>query len=142
MSGFGYWIPSLSSGFLGPLPPDTSVPDTIFWYEALCVVTALEWAAALPSPPNRLAIYTDNLNTVQMFASLKAQPGYNDLLLYASRILLRSHIDLRVFHIAGELNVIADALSRGLLDVLRQYAPNAKIFQITPPRVTLGSSGC
>ncbi|KAF8585603.1 hypothetical protein K439DRAFT_1615876 [Ramaria rubella] len=85
---------------------------------ALAVVSALAWASQLASPPHRLLIHSDSLNTIEMFHSLKALEGYNDLLLYAMRILLLSRISLRVAHISGKDNTVADALSCMLLDVV------------------------
>jgi hypothetical protein len=106
------------------------------------VLCALAWAASLDSPPRRLSIYTDNLNSVQIFNSLKALGPYNDILLVLARILLQSRIDLRGFHVAGELNVIANALSRGLLDIACSHAPGLRIFRLQPPRVALGAVAC
>ncbi|TFY82031.1 hypothetical protein EWM64_g1982 [Hericium alpestre] len=137
--GLAFWSPHHARGFISEHPPAPVDTETIFWYEALTVVSALDWACSLPQKPNRLAIFSDSLNTVQMFNSLRARPHYNDLLLYACRTLLLHRIDLRVFHIAGELNVVADALSRNLLHVASQYQPALRIHLFTPPRVTLGA---
>ncbi|KAI0059317.1 hypothetical protein BV25DRAFT_1809297 [Artomyces pyxidatus] len=134
----GYWSPDRREGFASELPPPPPNADTIFWFEALCVLSALQYATTLASPPSRLAIFTDNLNTVQIFSSFKAHDTYNDILLFAARLLIRSRIDLRVFHIPGEQNTIADALSRGLFDIAFQYAPGLKLYSFQPPRVTLG----
>lgn len=141
LDGLGYWCPARQQAFLADRPPaPIALEDHIFWYEALCVLAALEWAASLPSPPQRLAIYTDNLNTVQMFDSFRASKGYDDILLRACEILLEHHIDLRVWHIPGAQNTIADALSRHLLQIVHQYRPDLVIFSFQPPRVTLGAA--
>ena len=92
----------------------------------------------LPLPPRRLAIYTDNLNTVQMFDSLRALEGYDEILLRACEILIESKIDLRVWHVPGEYNTVADAISRQLFDLAYQYAPGLQIYTLIPPRWTLG----
>ncbi|KAI0037986.1 DNA/RNA polymerase, partial [Auriscalpium vulgare] len=102
--GMGFWAPARSEGFVSTLPPAPPTADTIFWFEAICVLAALEWVSVLPDRPQRLAIYTDNLNTVQIFNSFKALGAYNDILLCAARLLIDSGLDLRVFHIAGEDN--------------------------------------
>ena len=119
-----------------PAPP--KFDDVIFWFEAVTVLSALDWAASLTRPPSRLAIFTDNLNTVQVFESLRSGGGYEELLLRACGILIRSGIDLRVWHVPGERNVMADALSRGLRHVVRLYDPHVVFFDFIPPQATLG----
>ena len=114
--------------------------DNIFWYEALTVLSALEWAVSLSPQPFRIAIFTDNLNTVQMFDSFRAKAPYVDILLAAVEILIHQDVDLRVWHIPGERNVIADALSRQLFSTVAQYASHLKVNTFQPPRVTSGSS--
>ncbi|THH15405.1 hypothetical protein EUX98_g9473 [Antrodiella citrinella] len=142
LSGMGFWSPQMNSGFCCDCPaiPEDVPAGCIFWYEALTVLAALEWAATLQPPPRRLAIFSDNMNTVQIFDSLRATTGYNKVLLSACDILISSDIDLRVWHIPGTTNTIADALSRGLLSVAHQYAPTLQIFTFIPPRCTLGAS--
>jgi len=51
------------------------------------------------------------MNTVEMFNSLKAHQGYNELLMQAMGLLIPSTISLHVFHIAGANNTVTDALS-------------------------------
>lgn len=141
LEGLGYWCPLRQQAFMADRPPaPVALEDHIFWYEALCVLGALEWAASLPRPPQRLAIYTDNLNTVQMFDSFRASEGYDDILLRACEILLLHQIDLRVWHIPGAQNTIADALSRHLLQIVQQYRPDLVIYSFEPPHVTLGAA--
>ncbi|THH15575.1 hypothetical protein EUX98_g9444 [Antrodiella citrinella] len=78
------------------------------------------------------------MNTVQIFDSFRASTGYNTILLSACDILINSDFDLRVWHIPGATNTIADALSRGLFSVVHQYAPSLQIFNFIPPQCTLG----
>src|SRR5262245_18529181 len=47
-AGMAFWIPTSSSGFQCPLPPNHTTP--IFWSEALAVITAFEHATQLHSP--------------------------------------------------------------------------------------------
>jgi hypothetical protein len=103
-------------GFYAEIPPNDP-NSTIFFYEAVCVVMALIWHADRAKPPPRLAIYTDNLNTVQMFHSLKARSQYNSLLKFVVSILIYTKISLRVLHVPGAHNIVADAISRQLFDV-------------------------
>jgi hypothetical protein len=61
---------------------------------------------------SRIVVYCDNSVTVAMFNSLRALPEYNSILKAAVDILLQNNFQLRVLHIAGERNSVADALSR------------------------------
>ena len=139
LTGMGFWSPKLQQAFVADVTSSLSQPeDTIFWLEALTVLSALIWATELSPPPSRLAIFTDNLNTIQMFGSLRFQPPYDLLLLEAVAILTRTKIDLRVWHISGASNLVADALSRGLLAMVQQMIPAISISTFQPPRNTLG----
>ncbi|KAJ7728406.1 hypothetical protein DFH07DRAFT_757307, partial [Mycena maculata] len=108
--------PELLLGFYLPMPGDPPA-DTIFFFEALCVVSALHWFCAYSradSPSSRrcrLTIFTDNQNTVNIFNSLCATPNYNPLLRTAVDDLIEYDVDLRVLHVKGEDNYIADAIS-------------------------------
>ena len=68
-----------------------------------------------------------------MFNSLKAQPQYNSLLTTVVNLLLLSHIQLHIFHIPGEHNVVADALSCSLFNVVHNLSPVLQIHPFTPP---------
>ena len=133
--GLGYWSPSNNVGFMSPLLGDA---HTIFFNEALCVVSALHWAARLSPRPRKIAIHTDSLNTVQIFHTLKAEHDYNPLLMYAVSIMLDLKVSVRVFFIRGEDNVVADALSRLLPDVATAAVPSLTISLFTPPQDKLG----
>lgn len=140
LSGMAYWIPTRVCTFAadcGRTPP--GLEDNSFWFEALTVLAALEWVVEhISPPPRRLAIYTDNLNTVQMFESHRALPDFHELLLRACDLLIATDIDIRVWHIPGHHNTVADALLRGLFTVARQYAPDLSISTFIPPRPVLG----
>ena len=115
--GMGFWSETLSLGFYSPVPV-ASPKDTIFFWEATCVLSALEWFCSAQrevfscAKPARLTICTDDMNTVQIFSSLAAEPAYNILLKAAVDLLILHHVDLRVLHIPGVENTVADALSR------------------------------
>ncbi|OSC98603.1 DNA/RNA polymerase [Trametes coccinea BRFM310] len=142
LTGMAFWVPRYSVAYVADCPSaPPGLDDNIFWYEALTVVAALEWVHDnITLRPARLAVYTDNLNTVQMFDSFRAQPHFDELLLRACSLLIASDVDLRVWHIAGIRNTVADALSRGLFHVARQYIPHLAIATFIPPRPTLGDA--
>jgi Reverse transcriptase-like len=131
-SGLGFWSPKYSCGFAFNLP--LHLPShAIFYAEAFIVTCALHWASTLPFYIRRLAIYTDNSNTVDMMNSMKAKAPYNALLKFAVDILIEHDIDLRVYHIPGELNTVADTLSRHNLTVLCASHPSITVFPYAPP---------
>ena len=137
LDGLGFWFPGFNTGFYSRLPDDVPT-DTIFYFEALSVLSAILHSTSLGVPINKLVIYSDNLNTVHMFNSLSALPSYNDILKTAVDHLLSdlaNPIQLRVIHIPGHLNIVADALSRGLLHIAVDNAPCIVIDNFLPPRI-------
>lgn len=143
LTGMGFWSPQLSKGFSADTIPSFFKPDdTIFWFEALTVLAVISYVSSLSSSllshPFRLAIFSDNLNTVQMFDSFRSHPPYDLILLASIRLMLIHSIDVRVWHIPGHQNPVADALSRGLFDTVRFYQPHLLLYTFEPPRVTLG----
>jgi hypothetical protein len=99
-AGLGFYIPAQHRGYFldVPLAPATG---TIFFTEALALCAALSWALSLSPRPARLAIFTDNSNTVSIFNSLRATDPYNSLLLWVVDKLIQAGTDLRVFHVSG-----------------------------------------
>ncbi|KIJ32236.1 hypothetical protein M422DRAFT_184860, partial [Sphaerobolus stellatus SS14] len=136
----GFYVPARNLGFASGIPTNPLVSNILF-YEALTVASAIAWATALPTPPRRLLVYTDSLDTVEMFHSLRAKEGYNDLLLFVVELLMDRRISLRVCHVAGSNNPVADSLSCGLFDLTRQLVPYIHIGVFEPPRNVLGDDG-
>lgn len=144
LQGLGFWMPELLLGFYLPTPSDCSLKGLIFFLEALCVVSAIHWYCKstrkqVLTPYIHLSIFTNNLNTVDIFDSLKASPPYNVLLCTAIDLLIHHDIDLRVIHIRGEDNTIADAISHH--DFPRAYclSPGLVINSFQPPQDMLGA---
>jgi hypothetical protein len=137
--GMGIWFPDDDFACHSALPP-LAPTDTIFFFEALAVCSAIHAVADMQPPPARLLIYTDNTNTVAMFNTLRAKPAYNRLLMSAMDILLHYHVDLRVEHIPGDLNEVADALSRFQGEHVRLLAPGTEILYFEPPQDALGAA--
>lgn len=153
--GFAFWYQRLNIGF-ATLTPDQTPSNQITFYECLAVLSVLEDARSRFPSESRVVVYTDNFSTVAMFNSLRALPEYNCILKVAVDILMATKFSLRVFHIAGESNDVADALSRG--DFMRalqiQPALTIKAFEpyhridrrqsppyLRPPRNSLGAAG-
>ena len=138
-AGLGVFFPSLNLGFqcpLSELPPDTHIN----FLELLAVASAIHISALMDNVPQRLAVFSDSTFAVDVFNSLRAKPPFNDLVMSSVDILISSGIDLRVAHIMGENNSIADALSRFQNDVAHTLVPELSILPFQPPRDALGAT--
>jgi hypothetical protein len=80
------------------------------------------------------------MNTVHMFDTLHAKPPYNPLLISSINARIHSSLDVRVRHVSGDNNTIADAISRGKFSLACRLIPNLTIHSFTPPRDALGAS--
>ena len=131
--GMGFWYPELNIGFYSPTPWHEH-PDLIFYFEALCVHSALFDAHRRTTArgTGKFIIYTDNSNTVDIFSSLRALPPYNHLLKTAIDILNLGDSDMRVLHVPGADNSVADALSRAEFHRAIDLSPGLKILNFEP----------
>lgn len=130
--GMGFWYPVTKDGFYAPTP--VNVPsDVIFYFESLCVLSALVNVQSRAQRGSKILIYSDNKNTVDIFRSLRCLPSYNHLLKQAVDVLIRHDFSLRVLHVSGEQNVVADALSRVQFSVALGIHPELKLFTFNPP---------
>jgi hypothetical protein len=135
--GMGIWFPGEYAGYQCPLPPD-GPKDLIFFYEALAVCSAFYLAPKYGC--DRVAIYSDNTNTVDMFGSLRAKPIYNSILMAAINFSVTNSITTKVYYVSGKQNIIADYLSRFLNAKALQLAPKMVIHVFQPPRDALGAA--
>jgi hypothetical protein len=137
LSGLGFFFEQYREGFQCILPQDPP-KDTIFYFEALAVVSVVDAVTRLPAVPARLLVYSDNTNTVDIFHSLRSLPPYNDLLKFTVSLLLKYNMSLRVVHTPGIDNVVADSLSRFENTKAVAACPGLTISSFQPPRVSLG----
>jgi hypothetical protein len=130
--GMGFWYPFSKDGYYAPTP--VNVPsDVIFYFGALCVLSALIHVKTKAPRGSKILIYTDNANTVDIFRSLRCLPQYNHLLKRAVDVLIQNDFSLRVLYVPGEENVVADALSRVQFSVALTKEPSLKFFNFNPP---------
>jgi len=137
LDGMGFWYPDHSMGYYSPVP--LGVPtDFIFYYEALCVLSALHHAAKTSETPLRIIIFTDNMNTVDIFNSMRGLPAYNYILRSSVDICLETQHQLRVLHVPGRQNEVADAISRRQLVRALSIHPGLRLKFFEPPHLPLG----
>jgi len=145
--GLGFWFPSTEMGYYSTAP--TNVPTLIFYLEALCVLSALELGCRKLPPHSRLLLYTDNQNTVDIFSSLHCLPEFRHILQTSITLRTLAGIDVRVLHVPGSGNGVADALSRADFDRALSLCPSLilnfftpcplRSFALQPPRPQLGA---
>jgi hypothetical protein len=136
----GFWLPDKCVGYYSPVPENTT-DEHIFYFEALCILSVFHHATEVlcVPPSSRILIYTDNDNTVAIFNTLRCLPHYNHILIDAADVSIISRVHFRVLHIPGELNYVADAISRTKFELAQQYIPNIMISSFLPPRLPLGA---
>ncbi|KAL1698142.1 hypothetical protein EV121DRAFT_297515 [Schizophyllum commune] len=104
----GFWCPSCGTGFQC-VRPGSPMPVGLFYNEALAVLSALHHA--IFDIDHCILIFSDNTNTIDMFNSMRADQMHNRILMTAINTLLNFDCELRVFHIPGTDNSVADTLS-------------------------------
>lgn len=118
---------------LKPCPPNFSID--IFYLEMVAIFSAIHHVASFPTPPRKVLLFTDSLDSVSVFNSLGAsKPLHNGPLLAVAKIILSSGVDLRVRHIEGKKNIRADLLSRLLLEDFYRSFPAERVRSFAPPR--------
>ena len=73
-----------------------------------------------------------------MFNSLRAQSGYNDILLFVMHILVALGISFCIFHVPSAYNLTADALSPNLPGAALSSLSGLHIHLFQPPCKVLG----
>ena len=135
--GMGIWFPGEYASFQCPLPTE-GPRDLIFFYEVLAVYTAFHLGKEYAC--DRIAIYSDNTNTVDMFSSLCTQPTYNHILMAWVDFTLSTSITTKVYFVPGTQNVIADHLSRYQNHEALRLAPKLRINSFQPPQNAMGAA--
>jgi hypothetical protein len=139
-----YYFPSLKLTYHAPLPSNPPL-DTIFWFKALAACSAIHhaadvWASNFSPKLDHLWVYTDNMNTVNMFNTLHTKPPYNQILISSINTHTRSSLDVHAYHISGDINIIADAISHNNFMLAYRHVPSLTILSFTPPQNVLGAS--
>ncbi len=137
-AGMWFWYPSPNLAFYSSTPPDNldglvDQSGQFFYFKVLCILCALcDMCTNHTESPSCFLIYTNNLNSVDLFSSLSALPSYNVLIHEAVNLLVNCSHDLRVLHVPGVDNSIANALSWAEFDHTLDLKPNLTIHQFVP----------
>jgi hypothetical protein len=137
---FGLAFAYAGHGFAYALSPPSSSREKvdIFFLELLAILSAVEHVASFRRPPKKVLLWTDSLDSVAAYSSLRASEScHNHVLLALAGILLETGIDLRIRHIAGKDNIKADLLSRLMLDEFYRRFPSESVCLFSPPRELL-----
>ncbi|KAJ7636294.1 hypothetical protein FB45DRAFT_705125, partial [Roridomyces roridus] len=129
----GFFIPALGLAFQSALPSDVDPELKIFFFEALCVCSAIHYAGKHLPAGSRVTVHTDSSNTVDIFGSLRALPAYNEILKSSVDVLIGGDLELRVLHVPGAQNSVADAISRWDNDRAVSLVPGLLIHPFSPP---------
>ena len=129
--GMGIWFPGKYTGFQCPLPLK-GPKDLIFFYKALVICSTFHLGAKYAC--DHIAVYLDNTNTVDMFASLCAKPLYNPILISTIDLTTNCSIATKVYYMPGKQNIIADCLSQFQNARALLLAPNLCIRTFQPPQ--------
>ena len=128
-----FWTPDLDVAFTSSIHETNLHYGNIFFNEALAVLSAIEWAAYLQEWPQQILIQTDSMNTVDMFNTMAPETDLIPLMFRAIEIMMNSGVDVRVVHIPGVDNIVADALSCSLFDMAHKIRSGLKISTFKPP---------
>jgi hypothetical protein len=119
-------------------PPSSSEKVDIFFLELFAILSAVHHVASFQHPPKKVLLWTDSLDSVAAYSSLRArESSHNHILLALAGILLETGIDLRIRHIAGKDNIKADLLSRLMIDEFYYRFPSESVRLFSPPRELL-----
>lgn len=136
LAGLGFWVEKANIGFFATIPKfaedGIQADKIIFHYEALCLVSALSHVHLSASNHSRILIYTDNSNVFNVFNSFRTNADFNKMLKCAADILIDGDHSLRVIHIPGIDNIVADTLSWGDLNRAIAAVPGLTIHTFQP----------
>lgn len=131
LTGIGFYCPQAQKGLHVSMPRG----DKIYHMEIFAVACAFFWACDHFGLAKRLLIFSDNMNTVDTFFSLKATGFPNTVLRVCCDRVIRENRDLRVRHITTHDNWVADSLSRGIFTPVQDAGIHVSAWS-PPPQLS------
>ena len=110
MDGLAFWYLNCHQGFFSPIPPHLA-GKMIFFYEVLTATSTINNLQGMGIYHLKIVVYTNSMNTIDIFNSLHCQPIFNPLLHFCVDSCIKYKLDLRVLHIPGVRNEVTDTLS-------------------------------
>ena len=138
VSFFSRLYPVSKDGYHAPTPVNAP-SNVIFYFEALCMLSALNRVQTKAPRGSKIVIYTDNENTIDIFWSLKCLTVYNHLLKSAVDTLIKNNYSLCTRHTPGIDNAVADAPPWVKFSVALLAEPELKFYNFNSP-VLVGST--
>lgn len=125
-------------GFVYTISSSAIEKVDIFFLELVAILSAVHHVALFPRPPKKVLLWSDSLDSVAAYSSLRAAESmHNSVLLALAGILIETRIDLRIRHIAGKENIKANLLSRLMIDEYYCRFPSESVCVFSPPRELL-----
>lgn len=114
-TGLGLWIPQRNKGWIFRLDPPSR---DIYWAELAATVLCLMISKDIGA--KQIVIFTDSHNVVDLFGSHRAIATVRLMFRTAIDLMLSEDYDVKVKHVPGDQNTVADDLSRNNLDIARK----------------------
>lgn len=127
-SGLGMWIPKTAEASTFSIPPPSR---DIYWAELAAVVSCIKLGSLRTG--KTIVVFTDSENVVNLFSSHRAISTVRLMFMFAIDLMLEYNLDVKVKHIPGEQNVIADCLSRDNLTIAKAKVPALEISPLPFP---------
>lgn len=109
--GIGIWDPEDRAGLSLSLPPPSR---HISWAECLAICAAV--VRALEKGRKKIFIFSDSLLCFELFSRHNPNSIVRPLFRHFVHGIVKKEADVKIHHISGESNTVADALSRGLFE--------------------------
>ena len=110
-----------------------SAHEINFFYETLAVTSAVDNLQQRAPNYSKIVIYTDSMNTIDIFNTLNCQPEFNPMLHFCVNLFLSKHWDIQVLHVPRTQNKVADTISHHDFLKASTLVPGLQIMDFQPP---------
>lgn len=124
-TGLGVWFPAEKLGLFLQLPLPAR---NIFWAECVAIVVAIK--KGIESKAHQIFIYTDSYLCFNLFSSHNPNSILRPVFRHIIKRMFEASVDVKVFHISGDSNTIADALGQGLFEKVSCFDPSTTFKEI------------
>lgn len=125
MTGLGVWDPIRHHAWFKILPPPAR---NIFWAECMAIVAVID--IGLADGAKKIFVFTDSMLCFYLFAARNPNEIVRPIFRYIMQKLIAAGAAVRVRHVPGEQNSIADSLSRGDTSLVARLYNQAPILPL------------